>query len=100
MRLTASLTAPNATYNGADAITVFAVEGRNENALYVMILFYYFGGELMRYSISYSRTLIRPSVCRRYPYTLRILLTFRFLGSRAHGWNFASNRHPSCTKGF
>jgi len=44
MRLTASLTAPNATYNGADAITVFAVEGRNENALYVMILFHYFGG--------------------------------------------------------
>ncbi|KIM36235.1 hypothetical protein M413DRAFT_31832 [Hebeloma cylindrosporum] len=40
-RLTASLTAPNATYNGADAITVFAVEGRNENAF---------------------RSLIRPSV--------------------------------------
>ena len=34
-RLNASLTTPNATYDGADAITVFAVEARNENALYV-----------------------------------------------------------------
>jgi len=35
-RLAASLTTPNATYDGADAITVFAVEARNENGLYVM----------------------------------------------------------------
>ncbi|CAA7263445.1 unnamed protein product [Cyclocybe aegerita] len=31
-RLTASIASPNASYNGADAITVFATEARNENA--------------------------------------------------------------------
>jgi len=41
LRLNASLTTPNATYDGADAITVFAIEARNENAF---------------------RSLIRPSV--------------------------------------
>ncbi|KAF8965752.1 hypothetical protein BDZ97DRAFT_1810828 [Flammula alnicola] len=40
-RLSASFTSPNASYNGADAITIFAVEARNENAF---------------------RSLIRPSV--------------------------------------
>ncbi|KAF5369660.1 hypothetical protein D9615_010234 [Tricholomella constricta] len=40
-RLQASYSTPNATYDGADAITVFAAEARNENAY---------------------RTLIRPSV--------------------------------------
>ncbi|KAJ2921996.1 hypothetical protein H1R20_g15099, partial [Candolleomyces eurysporus] len=31
-RLTAALTAPNTSYNGAEVITAFAVEARNENA--------------------------------------------------------------------
>ncbi|KAF8802870.1 hypothetical protein BYT27DRAFT_7145655 [Phlegmacium glaucopus] len=37
-RLSASLTSPNASYNGADAITVFVVEARNEMAFTGLII--------------------------------------------------------------
>ena len=37
-RLQASYANPNSSYDGADAITVYADEARNENALYVVLL--------------------------------------------------------------
>lgn len=98
-RLTASLTTPNATYNGTDAITVFAVEGRNENALYVVILFFYFERWLMRI-LFLPAALSFVLLCVDFvPPRLYILLTLHFPGSRTFGWNFASIRHPSCAKG-
>lgn len=35
-RLKASYANPNSSYDGADAITIYADEARNENALYVV----------------------------------------------------------------